>query len=312
MVSRRRQARGPLSRRENSGVAGRFVIPEDLARAAVSEGREDWLADLPDLVAQVTADWQIDIGEPFLPGGATSWVALGRDHAGTDVVLKVCWPHPEAAHEADGLVIWAGAGAIRLYQATELAEATVLLLERCRPGTQLRASPPDEHDLVIAGLLRRLWIEPPPGHRVRPLSDMCDYWASRYADRSPDERNCLAVPVAEEGIRLLRELPRRSADSLLLHTDLHAGNVLAAEREPWLAIDPKPYLGDPAYDVTQHIFNQVFIENADAGAVASRMARLLDLDLDRILLWLFARAVEASPYWAGMAELARGLYSFLT
>jgi hypothetical protein len=56
----------------------------------------------------------------------------------------------------------------------------------------------------------------------------------------------------------------------------------------------------------------VFIENADAGAVASRMARLLDLDLDRILLWLFARAVEASPYWARMAELARSLYSFLT
>jgi streptomycin 6-kinase len=304
--------RGPLSERENSGVAGRLVIPDELARAADNEGRGDWLAGLPALVAQIAADWQIHIGEPFVPGGATSWVAPGRDHAGRDVVLKVCWPHPEAAHEADGLVAWAGAGAIRLYQATELAEATVLLLERCRPGTQLRTWPPDEHDRVIAGLLQRLWIEPPPGHRFRPLSEMCDYWASRYADRSPDERNCLEAPVAEEGIRLLRELPRTSADSLLLHTDLHAGNVLAAEREPWLAIDPKPYLGDPAYDVTQHIFNQVFIESADAGAVASRMARLLDLDLDRILRWLFARAVEASPYWAGMADLARSLYSSLT
>ncbi len=75
---------------------------------------------------------------------------------------------------------------------------------------------------------------------------------------------------------------------------------------------PKPYLGDPAYDVTQHIFNRVFIENADAGAVASRMARLLDLDLDRIFRWLFARAVEASPYWAGTADLARSLYTSLT
>jgi streptomycin 6-kinase len=94
---------------------------------------------------------------------------------------------------------------------------------------------------------------------------------------------------------------------VLLHTDLHAGNVLAAEREPWLAIDPKPYVGDPSYDVTQHIFNAVFIQGADAGRLASRMASLLDLDLDRILLWLFARAVEASPYWAGMADLARSL-----
>jgi streptomycin 6-kinase len=193
-----------------------------------------------------------------------------------------------------------------------LAEATVLLIERCRPGSQLRASSPEEHDLVIAGLLRRLWIKPPSGHRFRPLSDMCDYWASRYEERSPAERSCLAAPLAKEGIRLLRALPRSGGDAVLLHTDLHAGNVLAAEREPWLAIDPKPYVGDPAYDVTQHIFNGVFIEDADAGVLAARMARLLDLDLDRVLRWLFARAVEASPYWAGMADLAQTLYPSVT
>ena len=294
------------------GVAERFVIPDDLAQAAAREGRSDWLAGLPALVAQVAGDWQIEVGGPFLPGGATAWVAPARDHAGKDFVVKVCWRHPEAVHEADGLRTWAGAGAIRLYKVNELAEATVLLLERCRPGTQLRALPPDEHDLVIAGLLRRLWMEPSPGHCFRPLWDMCDYWASRYEERSPAERSCLEAPLAREGIRLLRELPRSGGDALLLHTDLHAGNVLAAEREPWLAIDPKPYIGDPAYDVTQHIFNGVFVEDADTGALASRMAHLLDLDLSRILLWLFARAVEASPYWAGMADVARTLYSDLT
>jgi streptomycin 6-kinase len=295
-----------------AGVAGRFIIPDDLARAAAQEGRGDWLADLPALIARIAADRRIEVGEPFLPGGATAWVAPARDHAGNDVVLKVCWRHPEAVHEADGLRTWAGAGAIRLYQADELAEATVLLIERCRPGTQLRASPPEEHDLVIAGLLRRLWIKPPSGHCFRPLSDMCDYWASRYEERSPAERSCLAAPLAKEGIRLLRALPRSGGGAVLLHTDLHAGNVLAAEREPWLAIDPKPYVGDPAYDVTQHIFNEVFIEDADAGVLAARMARLLDLDRDRVLRWLFARAVEASPYWAGMADLAQALYSSVT
>ena len=288
-------------------MAERFVIPDDLVRAAAEEGRGDWLAELPALVARIAADWRIEVGGPFFPGGATAWVAPARDHAGKDFALKVGWPHPEALHEADGLRTWGGVGAIRLYRADELAEATVLLLERCRPGTQLRASPPEEHDLVIAGLLRRLWTEPPPGHRFRPLSDMCDYWVGRYEERSSAERSCLEAPLAEEGIRLLRELPRSGGDALLLHTDLHVGNVLAAEREPWLAIDPKPYVGDPAYDVTQHIFNGVFVEHADAGALASRMARLLDLDLDRILRWLFARAVEASPYWAGMADLARTL-----
>jgi len=164
---------------------------------------------------------------------------------------------------------------------------------------------------VVAGLLRRLWIEPRPGHRFRPLSGMCDYWASRYEQRSPAERSSLEAPVAAEGIRLLRDLPRSGGGALLLHTDLHAGNVLAAEREPWLAIDPKPYAGDPAYDVTQHIFNSVFIEGADVGVLASRMARLLDLEPGRVVRWLFARAVEASPYWAGMADLARTLHRSL-
>ncbi|MGH9104932.1 MAG: aminoglycoside phosphotransferase family protein [Acidimicrobiales bacterium] len=288
-------------------MAKRFVIPEDLGRAAAKEGREKWLSELPALVARIAAGWQLEVDDPFLPGGETAWVAPARDGTGKDFVLKVCWPHPEAVHEADGLRCWGGAGSVLLYRANKLAEATVLLLERCRPGTQLRSLPPKEHDLVVAGLLRRLWTKPPPGHRFRPLSDMCDYWADRYEARSRSERSCLEAPLAKEGIRLLRQLPKGGGDASLLHTDLHAGNVLAAEREPWLAIDPKPYVGDPTYDVTQHIFNGVFIEGSDADALASRMANLLDLDLDRTLLWLFSRAVEASPYWLGMADLARTL-----
>jgi streptomycin 6-kinase len=59
---------------------------------------------------------------------------------------------------------------------------------------------------------------------------------------------------------------------LCLHADLHADNVLAAQREPWLAIDPKLYVGDPAYDVTQHIFNGMVLEGADADALSARIA----------------------------------------
>ena len=87
-------------------MAERFVIPADLTHAAAMDGRDDWLAKLPALVQRIAAEWRIEVGDPFLPGGATAWVAPARDEAGTDLALKIGWLHPEAAHEADGLRTW--------------------------------------------------------------------------------------------------------------------------------------------------------------------------------------------------------------
>jgi streptomycin 6-kinase len=159
--------------------------------------------------------------------------------------------------------------------------------------------------VVIAGLLPRLWREPAPGHRFRPLQVMCDEWAGELEQKAVSGRTTLDPGLAREGIRLFRTLPATAARHVLLCTDLHAGNVLAADREPWLLIDPKPYLGDPAYHVLQHILNCDDRLRADPRALARRMADLLDLDVDRVLLWLFARCVQESPDSAHLAETAR-------
>ncbi len=92
---------------------------------------------------------------------------------------------------------------------------------------------------------------------------------------------------------------------MLLCTDLHAGNVLAAEREPWLVIDPKPYVGDPTYDVLQHMMNCSERLQAAPHDLAWRMADLAGLDRDRVLLWLFARCVQESADWPELAQVAR-------
>src|ERR671932_396022 len=116
----------------------------------------------------------------------------------------------------------------------------------------LRGLPEPEQDGVVAGLLRRLWRMPPEPHPFRPLALMTAQWATETradAARWPD------VGLVQEGLRLFEELPRTSPVDVLLATDLHAGNVLRAQREPWLVIDPKPFVGDPAYDATQHLFN---------------------------------------------------------
>jgi streptomycin 6-kinase len=106
---------------------------------------------------------------------------------------------------------------------------------------------------------------------------------------------------------LFRELPRTAGSSALLLTDLHHDNVLAAEREPWLVIDPKPYVGDPAYDTLQHMINFPDRLAADAGGFADRMAGLLDLDARRVRLWLFARCVQESPQYPELRHVATAL-----
>jgi streptomycin 6-kinase len=110
--------------------------------------------------------------------------------------------------------------------------------------------------------------------------------------------------IARDGIALFRSLPATAERTALLCTDLHASNVLAAEREAWLVIDPKPYVGDPTYDALQHILNCERLHDDPLGLV-QRMAGLLDLDAERLLLWLFARCVQDSPTFPGLADVAR-------
>ena len=209
-------------------------------------------------------------------------------------MLKVGFPaHHEARDEAAGLRAWDGDGAVRVLAAHADATVTALLLERLRPGTPLSLRPGPEQDEVLTGLLRRLWITPPAGHGFRPLAALCDAWA---AEAEPDLRD-LDPGLVREGLALFRALPRDDTAQVLLTTDLHAGNVLAARRAPWLAIDPKPYVGDPAYDVLQHLLNDPARLEADPRGFAGRVAGLAGLDADRVRAWLVARCVVEAAWW---------------
>ena len=280
-------------------------MPRNLVEAAERDGRRAWVATLPATVAILRERWSLELGEPFQPGGQTAWVAPARSDAGGDLVLKVAWRHSEAAHEANGLRAWRGDGAVRLHAADEFDDTTALLLERCVPGTSLASRPEPEQDTVIAGLLRRLWLTPAPGHRFRSLQVMCDAWADEIEQRRSVDRGGLDPGLARAGIALFRALPATADRAVLLCTDLHAENVLAAQREPWLVIDPKPYVGDPTYDPLQHLLNCDERLRADPHELARRMADLLGLDRERLLLWLFARCVQESPNWPALAEVAR-------
>ncbi len=281
-------------------------VPANLARAQLGPEFAAWRAALPDTVARFARRWSLRVGPPFSPGGSSAWVAPARTAAGDAVALKLGWRHLEADDEAAGLRAWAGDGVVRLY-ADHVEDATSgLLLELCRPGGALRQAAEPDQDRIIAELLPRLWSAPIIGTCFRPLQALCDAWAAEALQRPKP-----AVTVADPGIiragaELFRALPASADNAVLLVTDLHAGNVLAAEREPWLMIDPKPYVGDRAFDALQHMLNCDRLLSGPRQ-LSRQLATLLELDPERLERWLFARCAIESDHDSGLAHVARVL-----
>jgi streptomycin 6-kinase len=279
--------------------------------------RARWLAALPERVDELRSRWQLDLGEPFEPGGNCSWVAPATDREGREVVLEVAWHHTEALHEAEGLAVLGGHGAVEVYAFEHLAptrpgggsigttDATAMLLERCRPGTELRRRPEADQHVVITDLLRSAWsLDLPADHSFRPLAVMADDWVGRAEARLAAHPARLDAGLAREGLALFRQLSRTAPSERLLLTDLHAGNVLSSERHRWLLIDPKPYVGDPHYDVVQHLLNCDRSLQADPVRLLTEVADLAGLDCDRVRQWLFARCVQErlgeGAQWPGL------------
>jgi len=291
-------------------VMAAFPVPRYLAETARRDhGVAAWIPGLPAIVAGLAARWSLQVGEPFQPGGQCSWTAPVTGPAGAGLVLKVAFRFPggEERDEAAGLRAWDGNGTVRLQAACQTKSAYALLIERCLPGTPLgQVLPGPEQDQVVATLLARLWAQPHGTGPFRPLAQMCAAWAEQfehdYAAAAPGER--VDAGLAKAGIALFRELPHTADRQVLLATDLHGENILSAQREPWLVIDPKPYVGDPAYDLLQHMLNCEDRLAADPGGLATRMAGLAGLDAGRARLWLFARSVQESTGSPLMRQVA--------
>jgi streptomycin 6-kinase len=262
-----------------------FRIPGRLARNCrnVPE-RAAWLMKLPEMLERVQQRWTLTLGDPF-DSASCAWVAPARLSDGTAALFKAGMPHMEATHEIAGLQFWNGNPTARVFAADD--DLNAMLLERCQPGTALRRLPEPEQDVIVAGLLNRLWRVPPPVHLFRPLSALIEYWMGETSAATDDWSD---PGLVRHGLAVFKELLQTTPMEVLLATDLHAGNVLRAEREPWLVIDPKPFVGDPAYDVTQHLFNCQMRLQADPQELIRRVADAAQVDPERVRLWTFARA----------------------
>lgn len=213
-------------------------------------------------------------------------------------MLKLSFPEEESEHEPDALERWDGRGAVRLLERDDARAA--MLLERVRPGSPLWGIADDEEATVVAAeVLRRLHNEPVPrGHSFGSLADAAARWSEtipsdwRAAGSAYDRR------LVDAAVDARRTLPRDAPDAVLLHQDFHGGNVLRAGPADWVAIDPRPLVGDPAFDAASLLRDRRWLFGVRGGGDARRLRRRLDVlaevcgqDRERMRLWGIVHAL---------------------
>lgn len=278
-------------------------IPEDFARTQTSlhgEAGVTWLNRLPTFTKELEERWSLRAGPPF-PDLSYNWVVPAVRESGTTAVLKLSFPGDrEFGTEAEALRLFDGGGICRLLE-LDLARGA-MLLERLEPGAPLTAVEDDEEATAIAaGVMKKLWRPAPADHNFPLVSD----WArgfDRLRKRFDGGTGPMPARLVEEAESLFADLLALQGEPLLLHGDLHQENILTAEREPWLAIDPKGVVGEAAYDTAALLHNPVeTLDAPDPKRLLERrlevLSRELDLDPARVRAWGLAQAVLAA-YWS--------------
>jgi streptomycin 6-kinase len=245
-----------------------------------------WRETAPALADELAHDWDLRLGEPYTPG-VPSHVVRAELSDGTPAALKVFWPHREAEQEADALERWGGDGAVRLLARDDARNA--MLLERCEPGTFL-SDADDDPLAVFVELLPRLWRS---GEGFRPVAEEADWWLEHDLAAVPGRR------YRDAAAHFLRELVPTQGEQVLVHQDLHGENVLAAQRESWLVIDPKPLAGEREFSVAPIVrSSELGHSKADVLYRLDRLCSELELDRERALGWTVAQTVA----WSGGSE----------
>jgi streptomycin 6-kinase len=251
----------------------------------------DWMASLPGLAERFLSEWELrPDGEPM--HGFAGLVLPVVQADGVPAALKMPIRDEQTRGEADALRAWDGDGAVRLLRHDP--DVWVMLLERLDSGRDLRTMADGEAALiVICKLLRRLHAYAPPDGLptlAEVAAQMIEDAPVRAAQAGPDHGRRMRR-WADETAEVATEPGDR-----LLHWDLHYENTLAGTREPWLAIDPKPLVGDACFDLWPALWNRWHEVQADPVRVVRRrfdvMVDELGLDRDRAVAWTRARMLQ--------------------
>jgi streptomycin 6-kinase len=271
-------------------------IPEEFKRSTVEREGDlgaVWIAALPAIVDHLLDQWECAPDGGVMHGGVGIIVPVQRAEGAA--VMKVSFPHPGNVHEPDAFTAWAGRGAVRLYERED--EHFAMLLERVQTSTLADVDDADQVATVAGRLNRRLAIAAPSD--LPRLQDLADGWERQLRTDAEELAHTLSPHAVEFAVATIHELGRVQPD-ILVHGDLHARNILRADREPWLAVDPKGVVGDPAYDGGTLLKARALalLEADDLRAAAYRTLDVFtdaaELDRGRVQRWAQLHTVQAA------------------
>ena len=276
------------------------TIPENFAQTIVElygDNGAAWLQQLPALLDEFAQRWSLNLSTPF--SLSYNYVAPAVRADGTAVVLKVGYPNRELRCEIDALQLYAGDGMVQLLDFDRARG--VLLLERLQPGDMLSTLENDEAVTAIAAdVMRKLWRPAPAEHSFPTVAE----WAEglqRHRARFDGGVGPLPKKLFEEAEALFQTLLAANEAPMVLHGDLHHFNILRAQRQPWLAIDPKGLVGDPAYEVGAFLYNPDLTNRPNLDQLLQRrvdqLAERLGFTRTRVRGWGVAQAV-LSACWS--------------
>lgn len=267
-------------------------IPAKLIAFAEQANAQGWLDAIPVVVGELALKWDLEVGNAY-PDCGVSYVAPVTQQ-GLPRVLKVQWPHPECRYEADALEAWNGNGAARL-----LARDTdhhAMLLEHCSPGHHLATTNDVDAMGVMIDLLPRLWRA--ADQPFANLSDEASRWQSTLYPNWQKNPSASDKTLIDAAHAMISELANSQGAQVLVHQDLHGHNVLASTRamQPtWLAIDPKPLVGEREFALSPIIRSVEFgATKADVLYRLDRLTEAFSLDRKRTSKWAAIQAVAWS------------------
>jgi streptomycin 6-kinase len=276
-----------------------FDLPQKFTRTIAGMFGEEgtkWLAELPRIIAAVSADWSLKTGKP-LKNLSYHYVAPCICADGTEAILKIGFPEEktEFFSETETLKLYNGDGAARLLRADEKRYA--MLLEKLVPGKTLgEMCLKDDKETVriAAGTLKKIIRDVPKGGDFHKLDD----WIGGF-HRAKDTE--FPADVIKKAQSFYKELTGKNKN-FLLHGDFHHENILSSTREPFLVIDPKGLIGGKGYDIGVFLNNHRnwlegtpgFKEKLDRAV--AQFSHVFEIESSDIGKWAFVQAI-LSAWW---------------